>query len=82
MDNTLSMINNIIMNKNNELLEKIAINIRTERFKQKLSQEDLAELTGLSVNFISNVENAKQDIRICNANAIAIALGKDLKDFI
>jgi transcriptional regulator with XRE-family HTH domain len=81
MDNILSIFNNIIMDKNKELLEKIAIIVRTERFKQKLSQEDLAILTGLSVNFISNVENAKQDIRICNASAIAKALGKDLKDF-
>jgi len=80
MDNVKSIFNNIIMDKNKELLEKIAITIRTERFKQKLSQDDLAELTGLSVNFISNVENAKQDIRICNVAIIAKALGKDLKD--
>ena len=67
------------MNRDNELLEKIALIVRAERFKQKLSQEKLAEL---SINFISNVENAKQDIRICNLNSIAKALGKDLKDFI
>lgn len=78
----MSIFNNKIMDKNKELLEKIAINVRTERFKQKLSQEKLAELTGLSINFISNVENAKQDVRICNINIIAIALGKELKDFI
>ena len=70
------------MDKDKELLEKIAINIRTERFKQKISQEELAFLSGLSVNFISNVENAKQDIRICNLNAIASALKKNLEDFI
>ena len=70
------------MDKDKELLEKIAINIRTERFKQKISQEELAYLSGLSVNFISNVENAKQDIRICNLNAIAAALKKNLEDFI
>jgi transcriptional regulator with XRE-family HTH domain len=70
------------MNKNNELLEKIALIVRAERFKQKLSQEKLAELAGLSINFISNVENAKQDIRICNLNSLAKALGKELKDFI
>ena len=70
------------MNKDKELLEKIAINVRTERFKQKISQEKLAELSGLSINFISNVENAKQDIRICNLNSIAIALNKKLEMFI
>ncbi len=70
------------MDKNQELLEKIALNVRNERFKQKLSQEDLANLTGLSVNFISNIENAKQNVRICNVNSVAIALGKTLKDLI
>lgn len=69
------------MDKNKELLEKIAINIRTERFKQKLSQEDLASLSGLSVNFISNIENAKQDIRVCNLNSIAEALHKTISEF-
>lgn len=78
----LSIFHNKIMDKNRELLEKIAINVRTERFKQKLSQGELAELTGLSMNFISNIENAKQDVRICNVNTIAIALGKELKDLI
>ncbi len=82
MDKDLSIFNNIIMDKNRELLEKLAITVRTERFKRKLSQEDLAQLSGLSVNLISNVENAKQDIRICNANAIAKAFGKNLKDLI
>lgn len=74
--------NNIFMDKNQELLEKIALNVRNERFKQKLSQEDLAQLTGLSVNFISNIENAKQNVRICNVNSVAIALGKTLRDLI
>lgn len=82
MDNFLSILHNIIMDKNKELLEKIAIAVRTERFKQKLTQEDLAQLTGLSVNLISNVENAKQDTRICNVNTIAMSLGKELKEFI
>ncbi len=70
------------MDKNRELLEKIAINVRNERFRQKLSQEELAEKAGLSVNFISNIENAKQDVRICNVNSVAIALNKSLKDLI
>jgi transcriptional regulator with XRE-family HTH domain len=70
------------MEENKKILEKIAINVRTERFRQKLSQDKLAELSGLSVNFISNIENAKQDIRICNLNSIAKALNKTLKELI
>ena len=74
------MDKNKVQNKDKELLEKIAINVRTERFKQKISQEKLAEISGLSVNFISNVENAKQDIRLGNLNAIAFALKKKIED--
>jgi len=70
------------MDENKELLEKIALNVRNERFRQKLSQEELASLAGLSVNFISNIENAKQNVRICNVNSVAIALKKTLKDLI
>ncbi|MDD3594076.1 MAG: helix-turn-helix domain-containing protein [Candidatus Gastranaerophilales bacterium] len=70
------------MHDNKQLLEKIAVAVRAERFKQKISQERLAELAGLSVNFISNVENAKQDVRLGNLNAIAHALKKSIKDLI
>ena len=62
------------MYENEKLLEKIAINIRSERFKQKLSQQNLSDLTGISINSISNIENAKQDTRISSLNAIADAL--------
>ncbi len=68
--------------KDKELLQKIALNVKMERFKQKITQEYLAELANLSINCISNIENAKQDVRICSINAVARALGKDLKDLI
>ena len=68
------------MDGSEKLLEIIAINVRNERFKQKLSQDDLANLAGVSVNLISNIENAKQNVGICNLNSIAIALRKNLKD--
>jgi transcriptional regulator with XRE-family HTH domain len=68
--------------KDKELLEKIALNVKAERFKQKITQEHLAELSNLSINCISNIENAKQDVRICSMNAVALALGKELKDLI
>jgi transcriptional regulator with XRE-family HTH domain len=68
--------------KDKELLEKIALNVKAERFKQKITQEHLAELSNLSINCISNIENAKQDVRVCSMNAVALALGKELKDLI
>ena len=68
------------MIEHEELLKKIAINIRNARFLQKLSQEDLAEKSGLSVNFISNIENAKQDVRLSSLVALANALSKDFSE--
>lgn len=82
MYKVLSICNNIHMDKQSELFEKIAINVRSFRFVQKLSQEQLAERSGLSVNCISNIENAKQNIQIGTLLKVAKALNKELKDFI
>lgn len=54
-------------------------NIRLARTKQKLTQEKLAELSGLSLNFVSNLErNNSNNISIKNATKIADALGMPL----
>lgn len=82
MYKVLSICNNVFMEMQNELFEKIAINVRSFRFVQKLSQEELAERSGLSVNCISNIENAKQNTQIGTLFKVAKALNKELKDFI
>lgn len=66
---------------NKELLEKIAICVRTERFKRKISQTTLAEMADLSVNCISNLENFKQESKITTLNSVANALGMKIEDF-
>ncbi len=66
---------------NKELMEKIAISVRTERFKRKMSQNELAEIADLSINCISNLENAKQYSKITTLNSVANALGMKLEDF-
>ena len=49
--------------------------ISRRRREQKLTQEDLAELSDLSVNFISRLERTKdQNISIQNLDSIARAL--------
>lgn len=54
--------------------------IRTVRKAQKVSQEKLAELSGLHPIFISNVENGKVKASICTYNNIANALKMTLSE--
>ncbi len=66
---------------NKELIQTIAISVRTERFKRKMSQNELAEIADLSVNCISNLENGKQQSKITTLNSVANAFGMKLEDF-
>lgn len=54
--------------------------IREERERQHLSQQRLAEMAGLTIRTIADVESGKSHPRIGTANAIAVALGKPLAD--
>lgn len=58
---------------------KIGSNIRRKRKEANLTQEKLAELSGLSVNFISRIERTDdQNISISKLNSIALALESDI----
>lgn len=57
--------------------------ISRRRRSQKLTQEDLAELSDLSVNFISRLERTKnQNVSIQKLDAIARALNTTTPDII
>jgi transcriptional regulator with XRE-family HTH domain len=57
--------------------------ISRRRREQKLTQEDLAELSDLSVNFISRLERTKdQNISIQKLDSIARALNTSTPDII
>ena len=57
--------------------------ISRRRRDQKLTQEDLAELSGLSVNFISRLERTRnQNISIQKLDSIACALNTTTPDII
>lgn len=57
--------------------------ISRRRREQKLTQEDLAELSDLSVNFISRLERTKdQNISIQKLDSIAQALNTNTPDII
>ena len=59
----------------------IGSNIRTQRYRAGLTQEKLAEYSGLSVNFISKIERTQnQNISVQKLSHIADALGISVSD--
>ena len=62
----------------NRKLKIIGIQIKAERLKNNLSQEDLAEITNISIPTISLIETGKQNTSILNIIEIAKALKCDI----
>lgn len=56
--------------------------IRLERMKRDIAQEQLAEMAGVSVRTISDVERGISDIRYTNLFQIADALGLKLSELL
>lgn len=54
-------------------LVKLGQKIKFERITRRLSQEQLAELSNLSVHGLSNIETGKTDVRYTNLLQIAKA---------
>ena len=66
----------------NEQLKLIGINIKAERLKKNFSQEQLAEMTNISIPTISLIETGKQNTSILNILEIASALGVDVNTLV
>ena len=58
----------------NEALQILGNNLRAERNRQRLSQEQLAEMAGLQMQHVSKIENGQTDIRFTTLIAILKAL--------
>lgn len=54
--------------------KKLGIRIAEKRKTQKLSQEQLAELSGLSRNYIGKIERAEKKVSLDSLRQIASAL--------
>lgn len=59
------------------LMHTFANNVRKYRTEKNLSQEDLADLTGLHRTYISAIERKRRNISIENIEKIALALNVD-----
>lgn len=66
----------------NELKKNIAANLRQFRAKNKISQEKLSDLTGISQQFICNIETEKVNPSIETLLKIANALNITLNDLV
>lgn len=66
----------------NELKKKIAENLRLYRAKNKVTQETLSDLTGISQQFICNIEGEKVNPSVETLVKIANALNITLNDLV
>ena len=64
------------------LKKTIASNLRLNRAKNKISQEKLSELTGISHQFICNIETEKVNPSVETLLKIANALNVTLNDLV
>ena len=64
-----------------ELRKIIGGNVKHYRFKRNMTQEALSELTNISTNSISSIENGKVDVRLSTLESIAKALETDVVEF-
>ena len=62
--------------------ERVYEKIRELRLHNKMTLKDLAEKTGLSVGFLSQVERGISSMTIVSLSKIAKALGVNLKDLV
>ena len=63
-----------------KIIEKIGRRIKQFRKLRGLTQEELARLTNLSVQYIGAIERGERSASISSLNAISEALGISLKD--
>jgi transcriptional regulator with XRE-family HTH domain len=72
----------ILRSERKSLRAVFAENLRRHRTRRGLSQEGLAELTGLHRTYIGSVERAERNISIDNIERIARALGVAAADLL
>jgi transcriptional regulator with XRE-family HTH domain len=64
------------------ILEIFGGNVQKYRKEKKISQEKLAELTGVHRTYVGMIERAEKNITLRNMEKIAKALGVEIKDLL
>ena len=59
--------------------EQIGELIRCERKRQKILQQDLADLSGVSLHFLSNLENGKATVEFRKVLLVLRSLGIEME---
>lgn len=62
-------------------LEKFGEKVREERYRQGLSQEELASRAGVHRTYIGMLERAEKNITLENIEKVAKALGLKISEF-
>lgn len=65
-----------------DLKEVMAINMRRLRYDKKLTQEELAERSGLSMRYVGSIERGAVSASVSILGKVAEALGVDPCDLI
>lgn len=60
------------------LLKKFGKNVKIERIKKDLTQEQLAEIMGVSQNFVSNIESGKENMSLAKILELSQYIGTDI----
>lgn len=66
------------MNKKT-LLKKFGKNVKIERIKKDLTQEQLAEIMGVSQNYVANIECGKANMSLAKVLELANFLNVDIE---
>ena len=64
------------------LLNKFGKNVKIERVKKDLTQEQLAEVMGVSQNYVASIEGGKENMSLGKILELSKALEIDIEDLL
>ncbi len=73
---------NVYMYNHNEILKQFGLNVKAERSRKGLSQEQFGEKAGFNREYISRIERGLQNMSLKKIVELANYLGADIKDIL
>ena len=65
-----------------EILKKFGKNVKLARIKKDYSQDELAEVLGVSQNYITRIETGRQNMSLKKIAELADGIGVDIGDLL